>query len=169
MTQETAAATRKISFLSILSSKELILLLRVVLGITFIYASHDKIMHPQAFAIAVRAYKIIPLEISNLFTLMLAWSEITAGVLLLLGIGTKKAASAIFILTCMFIVAIAVSLVRGFAISCGCFSSEGGHLVDIDLLVRDVFLLLAAFLIIRFDSGFLSVGKLFTHSRNQTD
>jgi hypothetical protein len=39
--------------------------------------------------------------------------------------------------------AIATALVRGLDISCGCFNTDGGHGVGLDLLWRDLLLLLA--------------------------
>ncbi|MGA8240229.1 MAG: MauE/DoxX family redox-associated membrane protein [Desulfobacterales bacterium] len=36
------------------------LALRLLLGTVFLYASYDKILHPQAFAQAVYNYQILP-------------------------------------------------------------------------------------------------------------
>lgn len=151
--------------LALLTSDTALVLMRILLGVLFIYASYDKILNPHQFAISIRAYKIVPIEFSNLFALMLAWSEMIAGILIILGIFTKQAASAIFIMLAMFISAIVISIVRGLAIDCGCFRSEGGHAVDFSLLIRDILLLFAAYLVVRYERGFLTLSRLFSGSR----
>lgn len=151
--------------LALLTSNVVLITLRVLLGVLFIYASYDKILNPHHFAISIRAYKIIPVEFSNVFALMLAWSEMIAGVLIVVGIFTKQAASAIFIMLAMFISAIVISMVRGLVIDCGCFKSDGGHTVDFSLLIRDIFFLLAAYLIIRYERGYLTMSRLLSGSR----
>ncbi len=153
-------ATKTSTPLALLGRKEVIVVLRLFLGVLFIYASYNKILRPEQFAIAVRAYNIVPLELSNLFSLMLAWSEMIAGVLLVLGIFTKKAAGTIFILLSMFIMAITISLVRGLVIDCGCFKAgESNHPIDVWLLVRDIFLLGMTTIIIIYDKGYLSLAS----------
>lgn len=164
MPQAARAESKRNTLFTILTSDGVIFALRLLLGALFIYASYDKIAHPHQFAIAVRAYKIIPVEYSNLFALMLAWSEMIAGALIIAGVFTRQAASAIFIMLFMFIAAIVISIVRGLAIDCGCFSNEGGHGVDYSLLMRDILLLCAAFIVIRFERGFLSLPRLVSRS-----
>jgi uncharacterized membrane protein YphA (DoxX/SURF4 family) len=143
-----------------LKRKEIILLLRVILGVTFIYSSFDKILNPHQFGIAVRAYQIIPLSLSNFFALAVAWTELVAGVLLILGVFTRQAAAAIALLLVMFIGAISIVIVKGMVIDCGCFSPSGGSTVGPFLLIRNFFLLAACFLVMRYDQGFLSLGRL---------
>jgi uncharacterized membrane protein YphA (DoxX/SURF4 family) len=164
MPQTERAEAKRNTILAFLSSNGVILFLRLLLGALFIYASFDKIVHPHQFAIAVRAYKIIPVGYSNLFALMLSWSEMIAGVFIIAGVFTRQAASAIFIMLSMFLMAILISLVRGLAIDCGCFRSEGGHGIDFSLLIRDALLLAAAYLVMRFERGFLTVQKMFVRS-----
>jgi len=143
--------------MALLKSKEFIFLLRLIIGATFIYASIDKIQHTQQFAMSVRGYQIIPVAVSNLFAVSVAWTEMIAGTMLFLGLFTRKAAAAIGLLSLMFIAAISIVLVRGMVIDCGCFSAEGGSAVGPSLLVRNVLLLAGTILIICYDKGFLSL------------
>ncbi len=136
--------------------REFILLLRLLLGVVFIWASIHKVQHPEQLAITIRSYEIIPTSLSNLFAISLAWSELFAGIFLIFGVFTKHAAAAVAILLLMFIVAICATMVRGIVINCGCFNEEG-HPVDISLLIRNLLLITAAFLVIRFDKGFMSL------------
>jgi putative oxidoreductase len=139
-----------------LKSRRLNLVLRFVIGGLFAYAAFEKVLHPAAFAIAVRGYKLIPFSLSNLFAIAVSWSEMFAAVMLILGIFTRKAAGSIFILLLVFIAAITTVMVRGMVIDCGCFGEGGAHTSWL-LLVRNTALLFGTFLIIRYNDGWLSL------------
>ncbi|MDH3555163.1 MAG: DoxX family membrane protein, partial [Deltaproteobacteria bacterium] len=51
------------------------LVLRIVLGWVFIYASLDKIRHPDLFAEAVYNYQLLPEVAVNLVAICLPWVE----------------------------------------------------------------------------------------------
>ncbi|HEX6791163.1 MAG TPA: MauE/DoxX family redox-associated membrane protein [Candidatus Krumholzibacteria bacterium] len=148
---------------ALLTGRALNLVLRFVIGGLFFYAAFEKVLHPSAFAMAVRGYKLIPFSLSNLFAIAMSWSEIFAAVMLILGILTRKAAGAVFLLLIVFIIAISTTLVRGMVIDCGCFG-EGGSNTSWLLIVRNVALLVGCFLIIRYNDGWLS---LYPGSRAQ--
>ena len=137
-----------------LRDRRLNLVLRFVIGGMFFYAAFEKVLHPSAFAMAVRGYKLIPFSLSNLFAIAVSWSELVAAAFLILGILTRKAAGAIFLLLIMFIAAISTVLVRGMVIDCGCFGAGGAHTSWL-LLVRNAVLLVGAFLVIRYNDGWM--------------
>ena len=139
-----------------LSRKEIVLVLRLLLGVVFVWASIHKVQHPELLAATSRSYEIIPVSLSNLFAIFLAWSELFAGVFLILGVFTRPSALVVALLLAMFIIAICATLVRGIIIDCGCFEEEG-HPVDVALLIRNFLLILTAFLVYRFDRGYLSL------------
>jgi putative oxidoreductase len=143
-------------FVRFFSRKEIALVLRLVLGVVFVWASIHKVQHPELLAATSRTYEIIPVSLSNLFAIFLAWSELFAGVFLIMGVFTRQAALVVALLLAMFIIAISATLVRGIVIDCGCFD-EKGHPVDFILLARNLLLILAAFLVYRFDRGYLSL------------
>ncbi len=143
--------------IGILTGRWLNLLLRLFLGGMFVYAAWDKVIEPSSFAMAVRGYKLIPFSLSNLFALCVSWTELVAGIMLILGIFPRKAAAAIAILLVMFIVAITTTLVRGMVVDCGCFGKEGGSSTSWLLIVRNVGLLVGAYLIMAYNDGFLCV------------
>jgi len=121
---------------------------RLVLGVIFIYASLDKISHPQAFAQAVFNYQILPDAFINLIALVLPWLELISGCCLVLN---KWIPGAVFITTILlisFISAIFFNLSRGLDVGCGCFSTAPGENVMSNLtLLRDLlFLGTAAYL-----------------------
>jgi uncharacterized membrane protein YphA (DoxX/SURF4 family) len=139
-----------------LTSRLLNFTLRLVIGGVFMYAAVEKVLHPAAFAMAVRGYKLIPFSLSNLFAIAVSWSELFAATMLILGVLTRKAAATIFLLLVVFIIAISTVLVRGMVIDCGCFGEGGAHTTWI-LLVRNALLLFGAFLVIRYNDGWLSL------------
>ncbi len=122
------------------------LLSRWAVGAIFIYASLDKLAHPDAFAQAIANYRLVPMALLHPFAWFLPVLEVVAGAALILGWQRRGAAVLTAGMTVMFIVAIALALARGLDISCGCFDTADGHGVGLDLLIRDVFLLAGALL-----------------------
>lgn len=122
----------------------LVLTCRLVVGVTLVWASLDKLAHPGAFATAIHHYRLVPLSLLHPFALLLPMVELVAGGALVLGVARRGAALIAAFLMLVFIVAIACALARGLDISCGCFHTEGGHAVGLDLLWRDVLLCAAA-------------------------
>lgn len=116
---------------------------RLVLGFVFIYASLDKLQHPEAFAQAIHHYRMVPLALLHPFAVLLPVVEIVVGVALILGVQLRGAALIVLLMNLMFIVAIGSALARGLDISCGCFHTDGGHGVGLSLMGRDALLLLA--------------------------
>ncbi|HXS10656.1 MAG TPA: MauE/DoxX family redox-associated membrane protein [Candidatus Krumholzibacteria bacterium] len=151
--------------MSFLRSRWLNLAARFIVGGLFFYAAFEKVLHPAAFAMAVRGYKLIPFSLSNLFAIAVSWSELVAATFLILGILTRKAAGAIFILLIVFIAAITTVMVRGMVIDCGCFGEGGAHTSWL-LLVRNAALLFGTFLVIRYNDGWLSLGTRAKGARN---
>jgi len=100
-------------------------ILRLFLGAIFLYASHDKILHPQEFAEAVYNYQILPDAMVNLVALVLPWIELLLGLCLLIGIWMPGATVISTGLLGIFIGAMIFNQVRGIDIHCGCFSTEG--------------------------------------------
>lgn len=98
--------------------------LRLLLGTVFLYASLDKIMHPEAFAQAVYNYQIIPDSTVNLVALTLPWIELLLGLCLVAGFWLPGATVISTGLLTVFIGAMVFNETRGLDIHCGCFSTE---------------------------------------------
>jgi uncharacterized membrane protein YphA (DoxX/SURF4 family) len=120
---------------------------RLILGAIFLYASIDKIAHPDRFALAVYNYQLLPEAAVNLLALWLPWLELVSGVLLIVGIWIRGSLAVLTGLILVFLGALGFNLARGLDISCGCFSTEAVHPLTILTLLRDsLFLLLALYL-----------------------
>lgn len=100
------------------------LICRLLLGLVFVYASYDKILRPQAFALAVFNYHILPETTINLIALFLPWLELLLGLCLLFGIWLPGATVAGTGLLIVFLGALVYNHSRGLNVHCGCFSTE---------------------------------------------
>ncbi len=118
-----------------------VLVCRLAVGGIFIYASLDKLAHPQAFAETINHYRILPYPLLHLSAHLLPVVELVIGSSLVLGLGRRGAALLAGIMTVIFMAAITAALIRNLDISCGCFNTDGGHSVGLDLLWRDAILL----------------------------
>jgi uncharacterized membrane protein YphA (DoxX/SURF4 family) len=99
------------------------LVLRVLLGAFFVYASLDKIWNPAAFAKIVYQWQVVGPVPSNLVAVALPWVELFAGLLLLAGIWRRESALVVVLLLAVFLVAATSVMARGIDVeNCGCVS-----------------------------------------------
>jgi uncharacterized membrane protein YphA (DoxX/SURF4 family) len=121
---------------------------RIALGIVFVYAGYDKILHPAAFAKIIYNYQILPDELINLSAIFLPWLELTIGFLLIIGVWLPGSVLIGNILLIIFFCALMYNNARGFDISCGCFSTSIDDASQSNLyILRDFsFILISAFL-----------------------
>lgn len=150
-------------FKKILNNKYLLLIIRLFLGFVFIYAAITKISEPEGFSQAIYNYKLLPLFLVNILAIILPWIELTAGVLLIFGISVKENSAILNGLLIIFIIAIVISLFRGLDINCGCFGTVDGSKVGLIKILENIGLLILGYLLIKFDSKFLS---LLSYTKN---
>ncbi|MCP3954105.1 MAG: DoxX family membrane protein [Desulfobacterales bacterium] len=98
------------------------LLVRTGLGIVFLWASWDKIWHPDAFASIIGNYQILPIAAVNSAAIVLPWVEFICGVFLVSGRLVPGAALTVDLLLLIFILVAGFNLYRGLDVNCGCFS-----------------------------------------------
>jgi hypothetical protein len=121
----------------------------ILLAAVFIFAAVQKILHPEAFALAVYRYHLLPDSLVNLCAIYLPWLELWAG-LGVLRLRLRVAAVGILCgLLGVFTLAMAVSLARGLDIECGCFTAGGGARVAWLSFARNVGLLFLGVLALR--------------------
>ena len=152
----------------IVTDKRVMLIFRLVLGATFIYASLDKIAHPEQFARIIYNYKILPDFFINIFAVTLPWVELIAGLLLILGLFTESASLLICFLLVVFVVAISINLYRGVDLNCGCFSTDpAGKKEGANLLIKDFIYLFLGIMVFFFHKNFLSLSFLLPTKSNR--
>lgn len=132
----------------IFSNQYFLLLGRIIIAIVFIYAGAEKISDPKSFSQAIYNYRLLPIESINFFAITLPWLELISGILLLFGISVRENASLIGMLLFVFIIAVAISMIRGLDIDCGCFGKGnpvGWRKIGENTLMLIITLALAAF------------------------
>lgn len=124
----------------------LLFIIKLVLGITFIYSSYHKIDDPAGFAKILYGYGLFPEFSINILAICVPFIELTSGFCLIFGLFPRSALLIINLLMFFFIILITVNLIRGHQFDCGCFSSlstQNQTLLSIYSLIRDVILLAA--------------------------
>lgn len=133
------------------------LVVRIFLAALFIYSAWHKIEDPVSFQMKVYEYDFPPsswVEFVSSWTgfdfhpeewtgpasRAFPWLMVISGVFLLFGFLSRGGALLQVLLLLLFTAAIEVNIYREAVMSCGCFSEEG-HSIGIDLVVRNLFLL----------------------------
>lgn len=97
---------------------------RWILGLTFIYASYNKILFPADFAKIIYGYDLFPHALINLIAIILPFLQLVAAVALISGIYPRSAVAIINILLAAFIILLSINLIRGHEFNCGCFALQ---------------------------------------------
>jgi uncharacterized membrane protein YphA (DoxX/SURF4 family) len=140
---------------NILNNKQLLLIARILLSFVFIYAAAFKIVDPDSFGQSIVNYKLIPFSTVNILAIVLPWIEITSGLLLLFGISVKENSFILTALLIIFTFAIAISLVRGLNIECGCFGTKAGSKIGIQKIFENAgLIILGSWLIFKDSTNF---------------
>jgi putative oxidoreductase len=122
----------------------LLILFRLAVGGVFIYSGILKIVDPLGFAQNIMNYKVLPPGPCLLVALVLPWMEALAGLGLVSGIFRKTSAGIISIMLVGFIGLVAVTMIRGLNVDCGCFGGTFSRKADWRLIVEDAVLLFMA-------------------------
>lgn len=128
------------------------LLLRIYIGAIFVTASMYKINYPGEFAETIAGYQIVPFWGVHIIALILPWTELICGLMLVLGLRTRAAAVLAGLMLVVFCVAIVVTLAREIPIGCGCFTSVEDPL-SWKTLLRDILWLAMTVQIVLFPSA----------------
>lgn len=146
---------------ALLSNKYLTLAMRLLLGIYFCYAAVDKILNIDQFAEIIYNYHFLPGWAINIMAVFMPMVEMVAGLALILGIWPRGATVVIGLMLVMFLIALTSAYIRGIDINCGCFSTSAkGKSSALNIILRDIPLLLACIQIFCFGKDFLSIHKL---------
>ena len=141
----------------------LTLLARLILGAVLLVAGALKVPNLPKSAMAVRAYEMLPIPITNFLGYTLPWIEIGLGLLLIVGV-TVKISGALGGLTMLaFIIAFAQAWARGLSIDCGCFG--GGGAIDpedtkyLSEIIRDIGLMGLGIFLYLYPKGRFAIEK----------
>ena len=116
-------------------------LLHLVLGGVFVYAGVLKAWNPQVFLDDVHSFDLLGDPWAAWLAMGLPWLEIFAGLAVITGVLRRGGLLVLNGALVVFLAVIALSWYRGIDIRCGCFGSAEASSNYIELIVRDVFLL----------------------------
>ncbi|MDA3896849.1 MAG: DoxX family protein [Desulfobacteraceae bacterium] len=143
-------------------------IVRFILGTIFITAGIPKILDTASFAGVVYNYHLLPDIFINIFAITLPWLEVIIGGLLIMGIWMPGTVISYNLLMIAFICALTFNTIRGLDISCGCFSTEPGDIIDMGTIFRDIIILSASmYLLFVVFIKKITSDKLFTKEKSQ--
>jgi uncharacterized membrane protein YphA (DoxX/SURF4 family) len=118
-------------------------LLRVLLGGVFIFAGFSKLILPYAEVVAhIQQYQVLPGWLVSVTATCLPWLEVGSGTALLVGFYTTPAALLIAVQLVNFSALMVIVLAAGIPIEdCGCFGNLGLPETPLQVLVRDLLML----------------------------
>lgn len=119
------------------------ILIRVLIGILFIYSSIPKIIDPIGFAMSIENYRILPPFLIKPCAYLLSYIILLLGIFLVFGFYKKITIKASLFLLFLFIIALTSTIVRGIDIECGCF--KGAKLKAKAMFFLDLFLFFLLF------------------------
>jgi uncharacterized membrane protein YphA (DoxX/SURF4 family) len=132
-----------------------LLVLRFGMAAVFIAAAIPKIVAPDLFAGNVHNYQTLPPWGVNMLALVLPWLELLVGTSLAFGFWRRASAIVMTGLMIVFTVAYVTARARGLDIACGCFEvgAETQSTAVALVVLRDLSMLAAAAVLVRFDGG----------------
>jgi uncharacterized membrane protein YphA (DoxX/SURF4 family) len=118
-------------------------LLRVLLGGVFIFAGFSKLLLPYAEVVAhIQQYQILPAWLVSITATCLPWIEVGSGTALFIGFYTTPAALLTAVQLVNFSALMVVVLAAGIPIEdCGCFGNLGLPETPLQVLMRDLIML----------------------------
>jgi len=127
---------------AIFQSKYPAVVLRLLIGIIFVFSGVTKLpMHSQ-FVTIVESYHILPQALATAYALALPWVELLAGSYLLLGVQIRPSSLVSLLLALSFLVANISSAVSGESFCGSCFG-EAIILPILQALVLDIAIIIA--------------------------
>jgi len=139
-------------------AKGMATLFRVALGALFIFSGYVKLNDPQAFAFAIKGFKLVENhDLISQATFSIPWTELIIGALLVLGLYTRAAAGAMLLMLAVFTGAIVSVIARDIDTTCGCFGNFLGSKIDGSAVLRNAVLLGLAGVVLMHNGGFLTL------------
>jgi uncharacterized membrane protein YphA (DoxX/SURF4 family) len=142
---------------------------RLYLGGVFLAACWHKLLDPAAFALDVATYQFLPLWAINAFALVLPWTELLAGAMLVAGVRVRAAALLIALMMVAFLIGLGHALHLGLDMSCGCFASSGAEADPISwkTVLRDAGWLVLALYVLALDRDPLGLERLYRSTKSR--
>jgi hypothetical protein len=122
-----------------------LMLIRVALGVIFLYSGVEKIAHPYIFLANVYDFELTGPGLGMLVAMVLPWLELFLAIALIFNLFPGGALLGGALLGILFVGVQASAIVRGLSVNCGCFGPDEAKLVGLFTFARTCFIALAAF------------------------
>ena len=106
-----------------LFERRLVLGLRILLGLIFLFAGAMKLKDPESLVKSIEAYRLLPPEVVPWVASSLPIFELIVGLFLVTGWRWRVGALSACFLLLIFLVALVSALIRGISIECSCFGT----------------------------------------------
>jgi uncharacterized membrane protein YphA (DoxX/SURF4 family) len=138
---------------------------RMVLGGLFVLAAYYKLSDPRGAYDAVNAFHLgVGDQLTQVLAKVVPWAEMTAGVLLILGLWARGAAVLAIVLLAGFIGGIISVMARGLDVKCGCFGALkmfcGDQPMGVCHLVRNSIMIAAGLVVLLMGPGLPAVDSV---------
>jgi putative oxidoreductase len=136
--------------------------LRIAMGMLFIYSGFFKALDPENFGRVIILYDISPEILMPYAAIIFPYIELVIGLLLFFGFRIKASSFLAIILMIFWIIIIGISIFRGKSFDCGCFElQQFGISEEIGwaLVLRDIVFLIVLLLIFYARKHILSIDK----------
>ena len=120
---------------------------RFALAALFAVAGASKLRRRREFEQMVRNYDVVPAAWARVIAVALPPIEVTVAVLLAVGLALRVVSFVVAAMLAAFIVAVAINLVRGRDIDCGCFGTVAQRRITWVTVLRNAALLAMAALL----------------------
>jgi uncharacterized membrane protein YphA (DoxX/SURF4 family) len=124
-----------------------VLMARLALGGTLLYAGSLKALNTGGFAEAIANFDLLPLWAGGVLAVILPWVEILTGVMLVCGLWLRMSSLLSMVMFAGFGVAVVSAIARGLNIECGCFDTNDGTRVGVHTLAIEAAGFAAALLV----------------------
>lgn len=139
---------------------------RFLLAAIFGFAGLSKLPQLDAFESAVGRYALLPERLVRPVARALPPVELAGGLLLALGLGVAVVSGLLAAILLIFAAAVAVNLLRGRVIDCGCFSTVAPKRISWRAVARNMVLASAAVAVAIHNSSALALDSLLGNSHS---
>lgn len=119
---------------------------QITIGVLFAIAGLAKVGDLSSFAGQIHNFRILPIAAENAMAMTLPWIEIVCALALVTGVRARAGSLLAAGMLVVFTAAVALALVRGLDIACGCFGTADASRVGALKVLENVGMLALAWI-----------------------
>jgi len=108
----------------LINRKNILLVVRIILGVVFLISSYSKLKDPIGFTQAIENYKISGTFLSRWVAVFIPSLELILAIFLISGVWIRETFITTTLLFILFDIMLFQAYLRGLDISCGCFGTS---------------------------------------------